>query len=730
MKIPHHKKPSACAGPERFKALLIVMISISILHSGFPAAAQNTELHDDDGKTRPDHLRLDRDRTRSLTELRVLQPDQHPKVLFFRIASQKARDGMRWQPWHEKFSRSMGIVGKSLGEEKFGDNDRVLEFFNRYKSTHPEHLLLLHFNGQARDPIFQAEPFFAGHWIYYNGATILEDVSATDAVTDIKVSDSRLFLTTTGRGKKYQRHEDVGLCELDDTGRPNWSRNEQVTILKVDHEQKIITVQRGRYGTKPRSFRVGHSYAAAHVTSGPWGKESNLIWYYNFSTAAPLDEDGKQAGDIFAAQLSEWFAPAGPLETFDGVEFDALRYWPRNKGNEHRGMDINADGQRDNGVFDGIQTYGVGVVKFLENLRERMGEDRLIMADGDRWYHQRGFALLNGMESEMFPTGSDANFDDWAGGINRFSFWSSNACKPVFQYIARPESETLARMRLIIAGAVLSNAGVAVNDFVPNVKNNTPSAIWDELDKGSENELGWLGRPLGPAKHLALEKPDILATVGSSRSNELRDWICPVHCTVSNDHGAIELNSRPGEDGPLRFELRDIPCDGPDLFVSATVSASPRKGYPENTARLLQAAVAGSEIEPTMDVKIIPNMSYVNEKPFTSSFYFKDLSGKHVTFRFRIEGSEQIKISKLSVHAAPDVMFRRFENGLVLANPSSHDVKLELAKIWPGERFRRIKGSPNQDPHTNNGQPARKTVTLAARDALFLIRETAGGEVQ
>lgn len=70
----------------------------------------------------------------------------------------------------------MGIVGKSLGEEKSGDNDRVLEFFNRYKSMHPEHLLLLHFNGQARDPIFQTQPFFAGHWIYYNGAAILEDI--------------------------------------------------------------------------------------------------------------------------------------------------------------------------------------------------------------------------------------------------------------------------------------------------------------------------------------------------------------------------------------------------------------------------------------------------------------------------------------------------------------------------------------------------------------------------
>ena len=713
-----------------FPASLMVIIGISFPNPGFPVAAQNTELHDDDVKTPPDRVFPNSHDTTHLTELRVLQPDQHPKVLFFRIASQKVRDGMPWQPWHEKFSKAMGIVGKSLGEEKFGDNDRVLEFFNRYKSIHPEHLLLLHFNGQARDPIFQTEPFFAGHWIYYNGATILEDIPATNGVTDIKVSDSRLFLTTTGRGKKYQRPEDIGLCELDDTGRPNWSRSEQVSILKIDHEQNIITVQRGRYGTKPRSFRANHSYAAAHVTSGPWGKESNLIWYYNFSTVAPLDENEKRAGDVFAAQLSEWFAPGGALANFNGVEFDALRYWPRNKGNEYRGMDIDADGQRDNGVFDGIQTYGIGVVEFLKDLRERMGEDRLIMADGDRWYHQRGFALLNGMESEMFPTGSDVNFDDWAGAINRFSFWASNACEPVFQYIARPESDTLAGVRLIIAGAVLSNAGVAVNDFVPNVKDSAPPAIWDELNKGSENELGWLGKPLGPAEHLALGKPNILATVGSSRSNGLMDWIHPVNCIVSHNHGAIELHSRPGEDGPLRFELRDMPCDGPDLFVSATVSASPRKGYPENIARLMQAAVAGSEMEPAMDVKIIPNMSYVNEKPIAYGFYFKGLSGKHVTLRFRIEGSEPVRISNISVHTAPDVMFRRFENGLVLANPSSHDVNLELRGIWPGERFHRIKGSPNQDPSTNSGQPVGKTVTLAARDALFLIRETTGKEVQ
>jgi acyl-CoA reductase-like NAD-dependent aldehyde dehydrogenase len=46
----------------------------------------------------------------------------------------------------------------------------------------------------------------------------------------------------------------------------------------------------------------------------------------------------------------------------------------------------------------------------------------------------------------------------------------------------------------------------------------------------------------------------------------------------------------------------------------------------------------------------------------------------------------------------------------------------DLRKIAPGVRYRRLRGSSQQDPTTNNGRPVGDTVTLAPRDGLFLVR--------
>ena len=67
-------------------------------------------------------------------------------------------------------------------------------------------------------------------------------------------------------------------------------------------------------------------------------------------------------------------------------------------------------------------------------------------------------------------------------------------------------------------------------------------------------------------------------------------------------------------------------------------------------------------------------------------------------------------------------MYREFERGLVLANPSPRPYTFDLATLFPGRSFRRIQGSPRQDPATNNGAPVAGTLTLGPKDALFLVR--------
>ena len=62
----------------------------------------------------------------------------------------------------------------------------------------------------------------------------------------------------------------------------------------------------------------------------------------------------------------------------------------------------------------------------------------------------------------------------------------------------------------------------------------------------------------------------------------------------------------------------------------------------------------------------------------------------------------------------------------MLANPSDSSYEFDLSTISPGIRYRRLRGSLQQDPTTNNGKPVGDTVTLAARDGLFLVRVESG----
>jgi len=42
--------------------------------------------------------------------------------------------------------------------------------------------------------------------------------------------------------------------------------------------------------------------------------------------------------------------------------------------------------------------------------------------------------------------------------------------------------------------------------------------------------------------------------------------------------------------------------------------------------------------------------------------------------------------------------------------------------MLPGKKLRRFKGTPRQDPATNNGESVAAKVTLGPRDGLFLVR--------
>ncbi len=835
---------------------------------------------------------------RRLDSLQVLGPD-YPRAFFFRSAEGVAANRrIDYDRWASCFERLMGIEGKVLDEEVPGRSRRNIDFFTQFKKTHRRQLVLLHYNGSARDPRWQSERYFAGHFIYFTGAKILAEVPAEEGETEIAVDDPSLF--RTGIGRYRNSSDDIGLCELDEQGRPNWHASEQVQLVSVDLRRKTIRVRRGCYGTRPRAFRAGKAYAAAHVTEGPWGRRSHLLWYYNYSTACPRDTQGRTCADVLAAELAELFAPGGRLEYFDGLEFDVLHYTLGRPGG--RTPDCNADTLPDSGYIDGRNTYGIGVVEFCRKLRGLLGPDRLILADGMSAANQRAFGILNGIESEGWPTLSDWQVRDWSGGMNRHLFWKENAARPVFNYInhkfvttgalpglvRRPEVPWNIH-RLVFAAAVFTDSAVCYS-FPPPKSPGELLGIWDELRKGTENRIGWLGRPLGPAVRLAAGAPDLLAGGGAPPGERLLKRFSGEGVRFLLSDGAIRVVPRSGTDGPMEFFLEGVPCDGADLFVSLTAESPPMEGYPREIARRLWVGIAPPEglltraevpscgislrrkaeveldrttgamvrwmekrklqgeshdcymvhppyrggvgytfwtrevtvpragrielftgmgekspqrsdgvvfrielaelqgkrpadfqrifthqqvdarwIAHSVDLarwqgkrvrlKFIsdcgPNdnavtdhslwgdvvvvgpegrdgllrpvrfMTWVNDRPFASTFYFSEVRGRSVTLQFRLDEPGELLLRSIRVHAFPDVVYRQFEHGLVLANPSPRAFRFDLEKLLPGCKYRRLHGSAEQDPATNDGSPVEGTITLGPKDAVFLATRTA-----
>jgi len=648
-----------------------------------------------------------------------------PKVYFFRDAEAGAPEGTPYADWEREFVRLGGIMGKALGEER-ADRVANVAYFDRYKRRNPDKLVLLHVNGNARDPRFERDSFGAGHWLYFEGCPVVDAVPPESGTTDVEVADASLFRKDVGRFD--DRNEDIGLCALDPNGEPDWTRSEQVRLVAKDPERDVIRVKRGCYGTTPRAFGPGEGYAAAHVHGGPWGENANLLWFYNHATTCPTDTGGRTCSDVLVKDLASRFRRGGDLERFDGLEFDLLHHdlsYVADELLEGRGVDIDGDGQSDGGVVDGINVYGIGVYEFCRRLRREFGERRLLLADAHRPGYQRCFGVLNGIESEGFPHGTDPEVDDWSTAINRHRFWNANGRPPVFNYLnykyyrghEKPPGSNVPRLAL--AAAQIVDAAVFHN-LAPAPAPDERIGIWDELRKGVERELGWLGRPEGEPIRLALKARDLLDGAGEALTPQFRDRIAAgdTAATIEPEDGTLRIEGANGDDS-IRFRIREVPVDGPNLFVHLDVRAATRVGYPVDIARRVTLTAvpgpAGSAGEQS---------TWANPTWFDAGFYLRDLDPDldTVDLVVEVEGDEPAWVAAITVHAAPDVRLRPFERGLVLANPARHDYTVDLRNATPDRQYRHLVGSPRQAPEINDGTPVEDTITLPALDGRFLVR--------
>ncbi len=668
------------------------------------------------------------------TNLTILK-NEFPRAFFFRQTEGIDRY-LDYQAWKNEFDGLMGIMGKALQEEKAVLTDKSVAYYTQFKKDHPEKLVLLHYNGNARDVRYESGEFFDGHWLYHNGTKIAGDLPEQWNYSKVKVEDASLFQEYTGRF--FDRKEDVAIVRLDENEKPDWSYCEQAIIRDIDYENNMLTIARAQFNTSAKSFEKGKAMIAAHVIEGPWnGPQNNIMWYYNHSTACPKDAQGRNCSDVLSEYIANKFKPGGDLHHYDGIELDVLfrtlfypsygylQDWGAGKKLE---PDCNGDGKSDMGIIDGVNTYEKGVAEFVRKTRKKLDMVRpgiLFMADAG-YKTQRSFKYLNGVETEGYGKVHDDEPLLWSHLINVHGFWNENAEKPNFSFLNhRLHVDRMATHRVAFSSAMYTGSALCQSTSPPRNPDGT-FGIYDELVKGEENELAWLGKPEAAAVHLVLEEEDML--VGERPSNGLTGKMVMKQGNAEIKNGKLVLNGDAKSD-QIRFIIPDVTIPDHEFTLKITSTCEPIKKYYPEIARIVTIRPVDKQGKSIIDDYEWwfnykdRRWGYINDKPYTNYFFFHYLSPKQIDIEVSIESTEPVYIESMQLFAGADVMYRVFEKGLVITNPGLQDYTFDLSKIAPGNQYRRIKGTVYQDRETNNGKPVGDRITLGKHDALFLVKK-------
>lgn len=630
-------------------------------------------------------------------------------------------------------NRTVGFVGKVFAEEVESRTPAVLARFGEYSVRHPDDLILVHYNGLSGDPRSMPPTYSAYHWLHYAGTRVVRDCSA--AATEITVGDVTLFRAAGGGNKKHPDTigygDDVTLCALTAEGKPDWNIFEHVHVLSIDKARGVLRVKRGIAGTKPRDWKTQAAYIAALHVSDP-GKLGDFgYWWFNYSTTCPRDKNGKRLIEVMSEDLGRRLTDRTVAGQLDGIEFDMLGFRPVLRKDQvaraGRGLDYDGDGVVDFADAGGTNQYGRGVYEFLTALRERVGPGKTIMMDMGR----RGFAgILNGIESEGWPSPFDLEFASWSAGINEHRWWIERAAKPCLSYIHLKYADrekgtrstlTEARRRLVYAGAMMLNGIVTVN-WPPQPADYAALVVPDELIKGKENIPNWLGLPLEPPRMLALAAPDVWRGQGARLDRDFTKKIRGIDATMSPvvDSGRPGIQMRAVDQGQqtFRFLLPGI-GEAPEGWVLRFLvkAEEPLTGLPAAVARYIKLKPA-KESAPQFSVRIgeyIPG-TWADDQWFEATCFFPTYDGAPIAVE--VEGSGAMLFAGFTAHRQADVMTRLFENGLVLVNPARAPYTFDLEKLYPGKKFRRLLGAD-----VNTGVAVTGPVMLGERDGLFLILE-------
>jgi hypothetical protein len=220
-----------------------------------------------------------------------------------------------------------------------------------------------------------------------------------------------------------------------------------------------------------------------------------------------------------------------------------------------------------------------------------------------------------------------------------------------------------------------------------------------------------------------MDTPDLLQEVGNPPSQALTERIEMVRGDAAIDGQALKLTA--GADGKIHMRLRGVQPGGPNLVIAMRARGKNIPEYPAEGHRLMYLT-ATREGRPVVDEEVRfgtkkRRHAYFVDGSFTNTWSYNDLPAGPIDLDWEFEGDEPVWIEQIQAWTGIDVGYREFENALVVVNPSKQPCTLEMAKLFPGKKFRRIRGRAGQCPDANTGQPVGDTLDLDIHDALFLV---------
>ena len=660
-----------------------------------------------------------------------------PRLVFFRGLEALATDNVSAAAADARIRGYDLVVAKGFDEEKVGLADFALPYYRAWKERHPKMMFLLHFDGAARDPRDEPALAFPGFWLHRVGCRVTSDLPASGETAVVTVEDPALFSMSVG--KKARFPDTMTICALKPDGTPDWLITESVDLIAIDPKARRLTIRRAVLRSYARQWKAGAAYMAPVAVDGQYdifdGSAPMNMWKYNFSLDAPPDAQGQHLPEMLAADLIRKLQPGGPADFFDGVTFDVMPFllnkaqtgdaethnagYIKRFGYALEDLDTNGDGKPDLAVRDGVDRFAAGVADLLSRLREGLGPNRLIMMDANR----RVDRLLNGVEVEGWPEYPDAELKEWSSGVNDQLFWAAHGATPSVRYIHRygPDKERTPRSRLIMAAAQLLGCAL-VTQQNPRPTKGEAWGAFDELKMGVEHRLHWLGQPREAARRLALEGEDLFQGEGASMVKAFQARWSSVDGSVAFASGppGLTLRARQPEQRAFSATLAGVPAPGADLVIALKVKADPMRGMPGEIARKITVRLVAHGGKVNVGAA---QWTWADGQWFNPAFYFRGLKSEAVDVVVECEDSGPVYIQDVRAYAQVDAMSRDFDGGLVLANPGLSSRVFDLAAMYPGGKFRRIRGSANQDLKVNNGEPVGASVTVAPNDGLFLVRE-------